>query len=64
MYIQAQQSETMQIQQHTIQCAFDVDERELDDVLDEMQQQNIDEIDETHRTVAMTQTTHQLATIE
>lgn len=50
MYIQAQQSETMQIQQHTIQCVSDVDEAErIDDVIDETQQQLVDEIDETHK---------------
>ena len=53
MCIQTQQSETMQIQQHTIQCAFDVDEAENDDVIDETQLQLVDEIDETHKTVVV-----------
>lgn len=50
MCIRINQSETMQIQQHTIQCVSDVDEVEkTDDVVDEMQQQIVDETDETHR---------------
>lgn len=51
MCIQTQQSETMQIQQHTIQCVSDVDEAErIDDVIDETQRLDVDEIDETHKT--------------
>lgn len=40
----------MPIQQHTIQCVFDVDELENDDVIDETQRLDVDETDETHRT--------------
>jgi len=40
----------MLIQQHTIQCVSDVDDRENDDVIDETQRLDVDEIDETHRT--------------
>lgn len=51
MFIQTQQSETMLIQQHTIQCVSDVDEVErTDDVIDETRRLDVDETDETHKT--------------